>query len=80
LGLWVGDFASWLAARIVVAASLNTKEVVSDQVVDKFSRVFGGSLKLSVGTSVGTSVDDDLRYDFKHVRHFLKTILTSKSL
>jgi hypothetical protein len=56
----------------VVAASLNKSAVVTDHVVDICSRV-GGFLALSV------SKDDDLTYDFKGGRYFLKT-LTSKSL
>jgi hypothetical protein len=56
----------------VVAASLNksvvvTDHVVTDHVVDICSRV-GGFLEMSV------SKDDDLTYDFKCRRHFLKTI------
>jgi hypothetical protein len=41
--------------------------VVTDHVVDICSRV-GGFLEMSV------SKDDDLTYDFKCRRHFLKTI------
>jgi hypothetical protein len=72
------DFALWLAATTVVAASLNksavvTDHMVTDHVVDICSRV-GGFLELRV------SKDDYLTYDFKCGRHFLKTILTSKSL
>jgi hypothetical protein len=50
-----------------------TDHLVTDHVVDICLRV-GGFLELSV------SKDDDLTYDFKCGRHFLKTILTSKSL
>jgi hypothetical protein len=62
----------------LVPASINksavvTDHVVTDHVVDINSRV-GGFLELSV------SKDDDLTYDFKCRLHFLKTILTSKSL
>jgi hypothetical protein len=72
LGLETGDFALWLDAAIVVAASLNKSVVVIVHVVDIYSSV-GGFLKLRV------SKDDDLTYDFKCRRHFLKMILTSKS-
>jgi hypothetical protein len=68
LGLWSGDFALWLAAR------LNKSAVVTEHVVDIFSWVFERSLKLSA------SKDDDLSYDFKRGSHFSKTILTSKRL
>jgi hypothetical protein len=57
----------WLAATTVVAASLNKSGVVTDHVVDIYSRV-RGFLELSV------SKDDDLTYDFKCGHHFLKTI------
>jgi hypothetical protein len=62
----------------VVAASLNksgvvTDHVVTDHTVDICSSV-GGFLELSI------SKDDDLTYDFKCGRHFLKTIIISKSL
>jgi hypothetical protein len=78
LGLGTGDFALWLDATTVLVASLNKSgvvndHVVTDNVVDKCSRV-GGFLELSV------SKDNDLTYDFKCGRHFLKKILTSKSL
>jgi hypothetical protein len=68
----------WLAATTVVASSLYksavvTDHVVTDLVVDICSRV-GGFLELSI------SKGDDLTYDFKCGRHFLKMILTSKSL
>jgi hypothetical protein len=59
LGLGTGDFALWLAATTVVAASLNksgvlTDHVVTDHVVDIYSKV-GGFLELSV------SKDDNLK-------------------
>jgi hypothetical protein len=68
----------WLATATVVAASLNKSAVVTDHLVtdhvgDICSRV-GGFLELSV------SKDDDLTYNFKCGCHFLKMILTSKSL
>jgi hypothetical protein len=68
LGLGTYDFALWLDATTVVAASLNksavvTDQVVTDHVVDICSRV-GGFLELSV------SKDDDLTYDFKCGHHF----------
>jgi hypothetical protein len=67
-----------LAATTVVAASLNKSGVVTDtwslnNVVDICSRV-GGFLEMSV------SKDDDLTYGVKYGRHFLKTILSFKSL
>jgi hypothetical protein len=78
LGLGTCDFAIWLDNTAVVAAILNKSEVVTDHVVtdhvvDICLRV-GGFLELSI------SKDDDLTYDFKCGRHFLKTILTSKCL
>jgi hypothetical protein len=62
----------------VVAASLNKSvvvvvHVVADHGVNICSRV-GGFLELIV------SKDDDLTYDLKCGRYFLKTILTSKRL
>jgi hypothetical protein len=77
LGLGTGDFALWLDATTVVAARLNKSvvvivHVVTDHMVDICSRV-GGFLELSIRKY------DDLTYDFKYGRHFLKTILTSKS-
>jgi hypothetical protein len=68
-----GYFALWLAATMVVAASLNKSIVASDHVMDICSR-FRGFLELSI------SKDDDLTYDYKCRRYFLKAILTSKSL
>jgi hypothetical protein len=56
LGLWADDFALWLAATTVVAASLKKSGVATDHKVDIFSRV-GGFLELSI------SKDDDLTYD-----------------
>jgi hypothetical protein len=73
LGLGTCDFALWLEATTVVAASLNKSAVVTDHMVDICSRV-GGFLELSVSKA------DDLTYDFKCGCHFLKTILTSKGL
>jgi hypothetical protein len=63
----------WLAATTVVAASLNKSAVVTDHMVNNpvvdICSLVGGFLELSV------SKDDDLIYDFKCGRHFLKTIL-----
>jgi hypothetical protein len=73
LGLGTGDFALWLATTTVVVASINKCGVVTNHVVDICLRV-GGFLELSV------SKDNDLTYDFKCGCHFLKTILTSKSI
>jgi hypothetical protein len=68
-----GDFALQLAATTVVAASLNKSAAITDHVVDICLKV-GGFLELS-----GIK-DYDLTYDFKLGCHFLKMILTSKSL
>jgi hypothetical protein len=48
--------------------------MVTDLTADILLRVFGGFLELTV------SKDDDFTYDFECLRHYLKTILTSKSL
>jgi hypothetical protein len=76
--VWGWEHVILLCGLTVVAASLNKSAVVTDHVVtdhveDICSRVVG-FLKLCV------SKDDDLTYDFKYSRHFLKKILTSKSL